>query len=75
MEKEASLIHFEVLNHLDELEETRNEVDIDEKLLEELLREEEEDIMAILATMDQKDAVEDPVDEAMHDITMSDFDV
>jgi hypothetical protein len=53
MEKEASLIHRETLNHLDEPEEGQTMTDPDEELLEELLRKEEEEVLALLAAREE----------------------
>ena len=68
MEKEATLIHRETMNHLDEVEE---EVDPDEELLEELLRKEEEELMALLAAREQ---AENETLE-MEDVVMSDCEI
>lgn len=68
MEKEASRIHRETLEHL---EETENDINPDEALLEELLRKEEEEVLALLAAREEPDqnATE------MEDIIMSDMDI
>lgn len=68
MEKEATVIHRETMDHLDEVEE---EVDPDEVLLEEELRKEEEEVLALLAARDQ---VENEM-EGMEDVVMSDIEV
>lgn len=68
MEKEATVIHRETMDHLDEVEE---EVDPDEALLEELLRKEEEEVLALLAARDQ---AENEMLE-MEDVVMSDIEV
>ena len=68
MEKEATLIHRETMDHLDEVEE---EVDPDEELLEELLRTEEEELMALLAAREQ--AENDTLE--MEDVVMSDCEI
>jgi hypothetical protein len=65
MEKEASLVHRETLDHLDETEE---DVDPDEALLEELLRKEEEEVLALLAAREEPDT-------EMEDVIMSDIDI
>ena len=68
MEKEATLIHQETLNHIDEVVE---EVDADEVLLEELLQKEKEEVMALLAAREQaeKDLL------GMEDVIMSDIEI
>jgi len=68
MEKEATLIHRETMDHFDEGEE---EVDPDEELLEELLRTEEEELMALLAAREQ---AENETLE-MEDVVMSDCEI
>jgi tRNA U34 5-carboxymethylaminomethyl modifying enzyme MnmG/GidA len=68
MEKEATLIHRETMDHFDEVEE---EVDPDEELLEELLRTEEEELMALLAAREQ---AENETLE-MEDVVMSDCEI
>jgi len=68
MEKEATLIHRETLDHLDEVEE---EVDPEEELLDELLRKEEEEVMALLAAREQ---AENEMLE-MEDVVMSDCEI
>jgi hypothetical protein len=66
MEKEASLIHSETLQDMEDEEQVP--VDADEVLLEELLRKEEEEVLALLASFDdaQKEDVE------MADVDMKD---
>ena len=71
MEKEASLIHRETLNHLDESEEGQAMTDPDEELLEELLRKEEEEVLALLAAREELGVN----DMEMKDVIMSDIDV
>ena len=71
MEKEASLIHRETLNHLDESLERQKPTDPDEELLEELLRKEEEEILALLAAREEPGVN----DMEMEDIIMSDIDI
>jgi hypothetical protein len=71
MEKEASLIHRENLNHLDESEEGQTMTDPDEELLEELLRKEEEEVLALLAVREELGVN----DMEMKDVIMSDIDV
>ena len=68
MEKEATLIHRETLDHFDEVEDG---VDPDEVLLEELLRKEEEEVLALLAAKEQ--AENEMLD--MEDVVMSDVEV
>ena len=70
MEKEASLIHRETLNHL-ESEEGQTMTDPDEELLEELLREEEEEVLALLAAREELGVN----DVDMEDVIMSDIDI
>ena len=67
MVKEARLIHQEMLNHLDEDEEA--EADLDQMLLEELLREEEGEVLALLAAKEECRTQE----IGMEDIIMSDI--
>lgn len=71
MEKEASLVHRETLNHLDEPEEGQPLTDPDEALLEELLRKEEEEVLALLAAREELGVN----DMEMEDVTMSDIDI
>jgi hypothetical protein len=68
MEREASLIHREALDHVDEVEGDGESVS-DEALLEELIRQEEEEILALLAAREEmgEDMIED------EDIVMSDI--
>jgi hypothetical protein len=66
MEEEASLIHQGALNHLLESEAANTEIDPDQTLLEELLRKEKEEILALLALMEESD---------MKDVIMSENDV
>jgi hypothetical protein len=68
MEKEASLIHRETLHHIEEAEE---DVDPNEALLEELLRKEEEEILALLAAREELDKRA----SEMEDVIMSDIDI
>jgi hypothetical protein len=79
MEKEASLIHQEAMNHLDEPEEfeLENGVNPDEASLEELLRIEEEELLALLAARDEAkvktmEMTQDSTVD-MEDITMTDI--
>jgi len=71
MEKEANRIHSEALGRLDEAEEMEAIIDADEKLLEDLLRKEEEEVMTLLAAVNGTDTE----DEEMEDIDMSDVEV
>ena len=71
LEKESSLVHSEALNHLDEAQETNVEVDHDERLLQELLRKEEEEVMALLASLEETEQM----DAEMEDVVMSDVEV
>lgn len=75
MEREASLIHRETLNHLDESEDVEGEGASEEALLEELIQREEEEIYALLAA--REEAEERTVaDHGMEDedVVMSDID-
>jgi hypothetical protein len=79
MEKEASLIHQEAMNHFDESDmiEPENRVSPDEASLEELLRIEEEGILALLAARDEAnmktmEMAQDISTVEMEDITMTD---
>jgi hypothetical protein len=69
LEKEATLIHRETLNHLDESEEGKT--DRDEALLEELLRKEEEEILALLTVREESE----PQATEMEDVLMSDIEI
>ena len=71
MQKEATLVHSDAIAHLDEGEEIEAELNVDESLLEELLRKEEEEILALLATF------EEPTndDGDVQDVVMSDIDI
>lgn len=71
MEKEASLIHRETLNRLDESEEGQTMTDRDEELLEELLRKEEEEVLALLAAREELGLD----DTEIEDVIMSDIDI
>ena len=71
MEKEASLIHRETLNQLDESEEGQTMTDPDEELLEELLRKEEEEVLALLAAREEVGEN----DMEMEDVIMNDIDI
>ena len=71
MEKEANRIHSEALGRLDEAEEMEAVIDADEKLLEDLLRKEEEEVMTLLAAVNGTDTE----DEEMEDIDMNDVEV
>ena len=71
MEKEASRIHSHALSRLDEAEEMEGVINADEKLLEEILRKEEEEVMALLVAVNGTD----PAGEEMQDIDMSDIEV
>jgi hypothetical protein len=62
MEREASLIHRETLERVEQIQEEEDEV-----LLEELLRKEDEEILALLALMEEEQGMED---EIMEDIVM-----
>jgi hypothetical protein len=62
MEREASLIHRETLERVEEMQEGEDEV-----LLEELLRKEEEEVLALLALMEEGEGMDD---EIMEDIVM-----
>jgi hypothetical protein len=70
MEREASLIHRETLDHIDEVEGDGEGVS-DEALLEELIRQEEEEVLALLAAREEigQSITED------EDIVMSDIDM
>lgn len=68
MEREASLIHREALDHIDEVEGDGESVS-DEALLEELIRQEEEEVLALLAAREEM-GEDMMVDE---DIVMSDI--
>ena len=69
MEKEASLIHREIVIHFDESEEGAGVFDPEEALLDELLRKEEEEVMTLLATREESDEMMD-----MEDVIMTDID-
>ena len=71
MEKEASLIHRETLNHLDASEEGQTMKDPDEELLEELLRKEEEEVLALLAAREEFEMN----DMDKEDVIMSDINI
>ena len=71
MQKEASLVHRETLDHLDESEERETKVDPNESLLEELLRKEEEEVLALLAAMEEANQG----DAGMEDMVMDDIEV
>ena len=73
MEKEASLIYRETLNHLDESEGASEETDPDAELLEELLRKEEEEVLALLAAREEYEEL--ITDTDMEDVVMSDIEV
>ena len=70
LEKEARLIHRET-SDIDEVEENDKSADVDEKLLEELLRKEEDEVLALLEAKEKADAEEDV---EMEDVTSSDID-
>jgi len=72
LEKEASLIHREAMSDIDDVEEKDKSVDMDEKLLEELLRTEEQEVLALLDAMEKADA---EADAEMEDVTTSDIDL
>jgi ATP/maltotriose-dependent transcriptional regulator MalT len=61
MEKEASRIHRETLDHLDESEEG-DEFNPDEALLEEILRQEEAEILALLAAREENQDIDEDMD-------------
>ena len=71
MEKEASLIHRDTLDSFDESEEGDAGTDPDEALLEELLRKEEEEVLALLAAMEDANRE----DEFMEDVMMDDINI
>jgi len=71
MEKEASLIHRETLNHLDDSETRDTEIDPDAELLEDLLRKEEEEVLALLAAREESEEM--MID--MEDVIMSDIEI
>lgn len=60
------------MSDIDDIEEKDKSVDVDEKLLEELLRKEEEEVLALLDAMEKADADEDA---EMEDVTTSDIDL
>ena len=70
MEREASAIHREAMDHIDESEEEREEKDADEVLLEALLRTEEEEMMALLAAREELEGISEFDEE---DVIMSDI--
>ena len=53
MQREATLIHQETLNLFNESEDEDAEPRSDETLLEEILQNEHEELMALLATMEE----------------------
>ena len=71
LEKEASLVHSEALNYLDELQEMNASIDPDEKLLQEIFQKEEEEVMALLASLEETQQE----DAEMDDVVMSDIEV
>ena len=73
MEKEAGVIHRETLSHLDESEGVGEEIDPDAELLEELLRKEEEEVLALLAAREEYEEL--ITDTDMEDVVMSDIEV
>ena len=79
MEKEASLIHQEAIDHLDESEELEREngPDPDEALLEEVLRIEEEELFMLLAAREDSQELGEATTEestaVMEDVEMSDI--
>jgi len=71
MEREASLIHRETFYSFDESEESVDaDRNLDEILLEELLRKEEEEVLALLAAMEGANKEEDGL---MEDVMMEDI--
>ena len=68
MEKEASIIHSETLHHIDDSEDVQGQADRDDVLLEELLQKEEEEVMALLASLDETNTE----DVEMEDLGMVD---
>jgi hypothetical protein len=74
MEREASLIHRETMERFDESEENEiagGEADADEVLLEELLRKEEQEVLALLASMEEGNLEEQGMeDDIMEDVVM-----
>jgi hypothetical protein len=71
MEREASLIHRDTLASFDESEDGDRGTDPDEALLEELLRKEEEDVLALLAATEDAHREE----EFMEDVMMEDINI
>jgi len=70
MEKEANRIHHEALDHIDENEEVMQEDNPDMTAFEEMMRKEEEEVLALLMA---KEVAE--INSEMEDILMSDIDI
>ena len=70
MEKEANRIHHEALDHIDENEEVMQEDNPDMTAFEEMMRKEEEEVLALLMA---KEVAE--LNSEMEDILMSDIDI
>ena len=73
MEREACVIHRETFQQFDGLE---DEVHSDEALLDELMRLEEEEILALLATREEaREVMEGENVMEAEDVVMSDIDL
>jgi hypothetical protein len=70
METEATLVHSDAISRLDEGEEIDAGLNVDEYLLEELLRKEDEEMLALLATLEETKSDHGDV----QDVVMSDID-
>jgi len=70
MEKEANRIHHEALDHIDENEEVMQQDNPDMTAFEEMMRKEEEEVLALLMA---KEVAE--LNSEMEDILMSDIDI
>lgn len=70
MEKEANRIHHEALDRIDENEEVMQQDNPDMTAFEEMMRKEEEEVLALLMA---KEVAE--LNSEMEDILMSDIDI
>jgi hypothetical protein len=70
LEKEANRIHHEALDHIDENEEVMQQDNPDMTAFEEMMRKEEEEVLALLMA---KEVAE--INSEMEDILMSDIDI
>ena len=70
MEKEANMIHHEALDLIDETEEVMQGDNPDMTAFEEMMRKEEEEVLALLLAKEEAE-----MNSEMEDILMSDIDV